>query len=317
MTTVTDGPSTRRTRWAVLGPGVISGYFAHALRRSTSGALLAVGSRDRGRARAFADEHGAAVERHLRRDPAARRRRRRVRGHRAHHPRRAGDRRARGRQGRALREARHPDSVRHPSRCWPRRSGWDCRSWRRTSTASDRSPPGAPADQRGRDRSAAARRCLLRRGGDRTQRQAVRTRAGRRGDPRRRRLSGLARGRGRHLVRTGHHRHPPVAPVGHRTHRRHRSRRVDHRRDRPRRAAGDGAHLPGRRPAVARGDPGLRRIRRAAEHLGQPDRERCRGRRAHARVRRIGSPCRSSIRWRPRPTPSRWPWPRVGPKCRR
>ena len=45
----------------MLGPGVISGFFAHALRRSTSGALLAVGSRDRGRALAFAGEHGAAV----------------------------------------------------------------------------------------------------------------------------------------------------------------------------------------------------------------------------------------------------------------
>ena len=60
MTTVTGSSSTRRTRWAVLGPGVISGYFAHALRRSTPGALHAVGSRDRARALAFADEHGAA-----------------------------------------------------------------------------------------------------------------------------------------------------------------------------------------------------------------------------------------------------------------
>ena len=34
MTTVTGTPSMGRTRWAVLGPGVISGYFAHALRRS-------------------------------------------------------------------------------------------------------------------------------------------------------------------------------------------------------------------------------------------------------------------------------------------
>ena len=61
MTTVTGTPSIGRTRWAVLGPGVISGYFAHALRRSTSGVLHAVGSRDRDRARLFADEHGAAV----------------------------------------------------------------------------------------------------------------------------------------------------------------------------------------------------------------------------------------------------------------
>ncbi|HEY5980793.1 MAG TPA: Gfo/Idh/MocA family oxidoreductase [Microlunatus sp.] len=49
------------TRWAVLGPGVISDFFARALPRSTSGALHAVGSRDLSRARAFAEEHGAAV----------------------------------------------------------------------------------------------------------------------------------------------------------------------------------------------------------------------------------------------------------------
>jgi predicted dehydrogenase len=61
LSTVPGIPSSGRTRWAVLGPGVISGYFAHALRRSTSGALLAVGSRDRDRARVFADQHGAAA----------------------------------------------------------------------------------------------------------------------------------------------------------------------------------------------------------------------------------------------------------------
>jgi len=61
LTTVTGTPSSGRTRWAVFGAGVISGYFAHALRRSTSGVLHAVGSRDRVRARVFADEHGAAV----------------------------------------------------------------------------------------------------------------------------------------------------------------------------------------------------------------------------------------------------------------
>ncbi len=61
MTTVTGGTSSRRRRWAVLGPGVISGFFAHALHRSTSGVLHAVGSRDRDRARAFGDEHGATV----------------------------------------------------------------------------------------------------------------------------------------------------------------------------------------------------------------------------------------------------------------
>lgn len=50
-----------RTRWAILGPGVISDYLAQALLRSRHGVLHAVGSRDPARARAFADEHGAPV----------------------------------------------------------------------------------------------------------------------------------------------------------------------------------------------------------------------------------------------------------------
>ena len=203
-------PVDGRTRWAVLGPGVISGFFARALRRSTSGALHAVGQSGPCPGSGLRRRARRRGERHLRRDPAARRRRRRLRGHRAHHPRRAGDRRPRGRQGRALREARHPDSVRHPGGAGGGASGRDCRSWRRTSTASDRSPPALrQLISDGRDRSAAARRCLLRRGGDRAHGQAVRTRAGRRGDPRRRRLSGLARGRDRHLGRTGR----PPAPA--------------------------------------------------------------------------------------------------------
>ncbi|MCT9821312.1 Gfo/Idh/MocA family oxidoreductase [Microbacterium sp. W1N] len=48
-------------RWAVLGPGGISGDFVTALPFARLGALHAVGSRDAGRARAFADEHGAPV----------------------------------------------------------------------------------------------------------------------------------------------------------------------------------------------------------------------------------------------------------------
>ncbi|ALJ21635.1 Gfo/Idh/MocA family protein [Microbacterium sp. No. 7] len=50
-----------RARWAVLGPGEISGFFARSLRNARLGGLHAVGSRDAVRARAFADEHGARV----------------------------------------------------------------------------------------------------------------------------------------------------------------------------------------------------------------------------------------------------------------
>ncbi|MBZ4487730.1 Gfo/Idh/MocA family oxidoreductase [Microbacterium sp. cx-55] len=51
----------QRTRWAILGPGQIGGFFARALPRSTHGVLQAVGSTDPDRARAFADEYGAPV----------------------------------------------------------------------------------------------------------------------------------------------------------------------------------------------------------------------------------------------------------------
>lgn len=50
-----------QTRWAVLGPGGISGFFARALPRSRFGVLHAVGSSDPARAGVFAAEHGAAV----------------------------------------------------------------------------------------------------------------------------------------------------------------------------------------------------------------------------------------------------------------
>jgi len=50
-----------QTRWAVLGPGEISGYFARALPRSQFGMLHAVGSSDPGRASAFASQYAAPV----------------------------------------------------------------------------------------------------------------------------------------------------------------------------------------------------------------------------------------------------------------
>lgn len=49
----------RRTRWAILGPGVISGFFARALPPSEHGVLQAVGSRDPARAADFAREYDA------------------------------------------------------------------------------------------------------------------------------------------------------------------------------------------------------------------------------------------------------------------
>jgi predicted dehydrogenase len=51
----------RTTRWAVLGPGQIGGWFAGALPRSEHGTLHAVASSDHDRATAFARLHGAPV----------------------------------------------------------------------------------------------------------------------------------------------------------------------------------------------------------------------------------------------------------------
>ncbi|MBM7785369.1 aldo/keto reductase [Tenggerimyces flavus] len=48
-----------KLRWGVLGPGGIARRFAGDLPASKTGQLVAVGSRDAGRARAFADEFGA------------------------------------------------------------------------------------------------------------------------------------------------------------------------------------------------------------------------------------------------------------------
>lgn len=51
----------KTTRWAILGPGDIGGWFARALPNSAHGVLHAVGSTDPGRAAAFAALHGAPV----------------------------------------------------------------------------------------------------------------------------------------------------------------------------------------------------------------------------------------------------------------
>jgi predicted dehydrogenase len=48
-----------QTRWAILGPGDIGGWFARALPRSAHGVLHAVGSTNPERAAAFAAEYGA------------------------------------------------------------------------------------------------------------------------------------------------------------------------------------------------------------------------------------------------------------------
>ncbi|TFD95220.1 Gfo/Idh/MocA family oxidoreductase [Cryobacterium lactosi] len=51
----------KTTRWAILGPGDIGGWFARALPNSAHGILHAVGSTNPGRAAAFATEHGAPI----------------------------------------------------------------------------------------------------------------------------------------------------------------------------------------------------------------------------------------------------------------
>lgn len=53
--------TTTRTRWAILGPGDIGGWFARALPRSDYGTLHAVGSTSPERAAEFAALHGAPV----------------------------------------------------------------------------------------------------------------------------------------------------------------------------------------------------------------------------------------------------------------
>jgi predicted dehydrogenase len=48
-------------RWGILAPGWIAGQFAAALRRGTKQQIVAIGSRNLDRARAFAAEHGATT----------------------------------------------------------------------------------------------------------------------------------------------------------------------------------------------------------------------------------------------------------------
>jgi predicted dehydrogenase len=52
-----DAPAVR---WGILAPGWIARLFCTALRQGTRQEIVAIGSRDHGRARAFADEFGAA-----------------------------------------------------------------------------------------------------------------------------------------------------------------------------------------------------------------------------------------------------------------
>jgi predicted dehydrogenase len=54
-----DPMAAPTVRWGVLAPGWIAGQFADALRRGTRQEIVAVGSRNVDRARAFADEYGA------------------------------------------------------------------------------------------------------------------------------------------------------------------------------------------------------------------------------------------------------------------
>jgi predicted dehydrogenase len=49
----------RDVRWGILGPGYIAGVFAGDLARASGARLAAVASRDAGRARLFAEQHGA------------------------------------------------------------------------------------------------------------------------------------------------------------------------------------------------------------------------------------------------------------------
>src|SRR6059058_4481074 len=54
----TPGAGEPALRWAVVGPGWIAGHFVQALMKHTRQSVVAVGSRSRERAQAFAHEHG-------------------------------------------------------------------------------------------------------------------------------------------------------------------------------------------------------------------------------------------------------------------
>ena len=56
---VPDPMDAPALRWGILAPGWIAHQFATALRQGTRQEIVAVGSRDLARARAFADKHGA------------------------------------------------------------------------------------------------------------------------------------------------------------------------------------------------------------------------------------------------------------------
>ncbi len=55
---VADPASAPPLRWGIVGPGGIANKFAEAVRRFTTGQVVAVASRDRGRAEDFASRHG-------------------------------------------------------------------------------------------------------------------------------------------------------------------------------------------------------------------------------------------------------------------
>jgi predicted dehydrogenase len=56
-----DPPAAPAIRWGILAPGWIAQQFAAALRRGTRQQIVAIGSRNLDRARAFADEFGATA----------------------------------------------------------------------------------------------------------------------------------------------------------------------------------------------------------------------------------------------------------------
>ena len=58
---IPDPMAAPALRWGILAPGWIAQQFADALRRGTRQEIVAIGSRNLDRARAFADEHGATA----------------------------------------------------------------------------------------------------------------------------------------------------------------------------------------------------------------------------------------------------------------
>lgn len=58
---MSDLSDNRRLRWGILGAGRIAGTYATAIGASENGEVVAVGSRDRAKAAAFARQHGIAT----------------------------------------------------------------------------------------------------------------------------------------------------------------------------------------------------------------------------------------------------------------